>query len=360
MHLRGALQADEGDMKPILLGAILAASTALPALAQDPAFPPGAPTVSLGYLDADGGPARRAPTLHMSFGGDPVRAIMDTGSTGIVVSADVIPGIDGLQSPGPGRLTYTSSGRVMVGNWVVTPVTVSGADGSSVTTAPLPVLAVDSIECLENARDCTPEDDPTRVAMLGIGFGRETDRQGQSTPDKNPFLHVAGMEAGSMRRGYVVAADGVQLGLSRETAEGFRFVKLERDEAVGDWKGVPACITLGEGEPSCGSALVDTGVTRMFLSVPSQAWQGLIEDDGAGRSLAAGTQVSVSFGTDASGPGYSFAAGDESSPAAPESIVLVGDGERPTFVNTSVHGLNAFDILYDAEGGHFGVRPVGN
>lgn len=346
-------------MKPLLLTAILA-STALPAFAQNPDFPPGADTVLLPYLDATGGPAERSPTLHMSFGGEPIRAIMDTGSTGIVVSADVIPGIESLQAQGPGKLTYTSSGRVMVGSWVVTPVTITGKDGSSVTTAPLPVLAVDAIECLDSARDCTPEENPTRVAMMGIGFGRETDRQGQSTPDKNPFLRVAGMEEGSMRRGYVVSADGIQLGFSKESAEGFQYVKLDKDVATGDWKGVSACITLGQGQPSCGSALVDTGVTRMFLSVPAQAWDGLIADDGDGRALAAGTQVSVNFGTDASGPGYSFAAGDDGNPAAPERIVLVGDGDRPTFVNTSVHGLNAFDVLYDADGGHFGIRSKSN
>ena len=49
---------------------------------------------------------------------------MDTGSTGIVVSADKIPNIDRLPSLGPGRLTYSSSGRIMIGRWVVTPVTI--------------------------------------------------------------------------------------------------------------------------------------------------------------------------------------------------------------------------------------------
>jgi hypothetical protein len=38
---------------------------------------------------------------------------MDTGSTGVVVSADKIPSIDRLPSLGPGQLTYSSSGRVI-------------------------------------------------------------------------------------------------------------------------------------------------------------------------------------------------------------------------------------------------------
>jgi hypothetical protein len=52
--------------------------------------------------------------------------MMDTGSTGVVVSADKIPNIDRLQSLGPGKLTYSSSGRIMTGQWVVTPMTITG------------------------------------------------------------------------------------------------------------------------------------------------------------------------------------------------------------------------------------------
>jgi hypothetical protein len=53
--------------------------------------------------------------------GAPAPSVMDTGSAGVVASADRIPNIHTLQSLGPGRLTYSSSGRIMVGQWVVTP-----------------------------------------------------------------------------------------------------------------------------------------------------------------------------------------------------------------------------------------------
>lgn len=349
-------------MKKLVLGATLAIHAAAPALADGPDLSADAKTASLRFLDAprEGEAMERSPTLHLSFGGDPVRAIMDTGSTGIVISQDAIPNVENLTTQGPGRLTYTSSGRVMVGNWVVTPVTITGADGASITTAPLPVLAVDSIECLRDARECEPTQNPERVAMMGVGFGREADRQGQSTPDKNPLLHVADMESGSMRRGYVVSRHGIQLGLSGETARGFQYVKLENNSQTGDWSGVSSCITLANGQANCGSALVDTGVTTMFLSVPAEAAANVVEDDGAGRTLADGTQVAISFGADASGPGYSFASGDSGNPAAPRKIVVVGDGDRPNFVNTSTLALNAFDVLYDSEGGWFGIRPLAN
>ena len=77
-----------------------------------------------------------------------------------MVSADKIPNIERLQSLGPGQLTYSSSGRIMIGRWVVTPVTVMGRNRVGITTAPIPVLAVDRVECTDNARRCTPRESP--------------------------------------------------------------------------------------------------------------------------------------------------------------------------------------------------------
>jgi hypothetical protein len=93
----------------------------------------------LAYLNAPapGADLTRPPRLRISFGGRSYPVVMDTGSTGIVVSADKIPNIDRLQSLGAGQLTYSSSGRIMIGRWVVTPVTVMGANGAGITTTPI-------------------------------------------------------------------------------------------------------------------------------------------------------------------------------------------------------------------------------
>ena len=77
--------------------------------------------------------------------------MLDSGSTGIVVAARYIPGFDLLPSMGEGRLTYSSSGRVMIGRWVVTPLALVGRDGARVETEPMPVLAVTRVECWSNA-----------------------------------------------------------------------------------------------------------------------------------------------------------------------------------------------------------------
>ncbi|CAH1654436.1 conserved exported hypothetical protein [Hyphomicrobiales bacterium] len=349
--------------------AALIAACVLPATAMaEPRYTDEGRGTFLRFLDAPAAdePMRRSPTLHLSFGGPDYRAVMDTGSTGIVVAASLIPGVDSLPVVAPGKLTYTSSGRIMRGDWVMTPVTISGVGGDAITTRPLPVLAVRQIDCFENARDCQPTDDPRHVVMLGVGFSREGDQQSQSTPDKNPFLNLPEMgeadKPGRLRRGYVVTRAGVHVGLTRANTEGeFRFVKLARKDDGSDWAPIPGCISIGGGEPACGTALIDTGVSVMYLTVPRDQEAGFVTQGDHGRTLVPGTQVTVTFSARPSNeaPGYLFTAGMGGDPLAPSRIVLVGGKDRPTFVNTSVHALNGFDYLYDADEGYVGFRRLG-
>src|SRR5262245_52396799 len=66
----------------------------------------------LPYVNAPGPSADiiASPLLRVSFGGRSYAAVMDTG----------FPNIASLRSLGPGQLTYSSSGRIMIGQWVVT------------------------------------------------------------------------------------------------------------------------------------------------------------------------------------------------------------------------------------------------
>ncbi|RED28068.1 hypothetical protein BJ123_1234 [Rhodopseudomonas thermotolerans] len=317
--------------------------------------------------DSETGDRRGAPpTLLMSFGGDPVRAVMDTGSTGIVVAASSIPDIDSLRQIGPGTLTYSSSGRIMRGRWVETRVTIGGSNDQSVTTRPIAVLAVERIDCVPHPRNCEPSDAPRHVAMMGVGFAREGDHQSQSTPDKNPFLNLPGMGTmaapGRLTRGYVVTRAGVHVGLTAANTRGnYRFVQLQRAADGRDWGPLPACIAVDGGAPACGTALIDTGVSVMYLTVPAdRAADRTQAGERGGQTLAPGTRLSIRFGdaTAERPPGYGFATGDTANPAAPERIVLVGGENRPTFVNTSVHALNAFDYLFDADAGVVGFRMI--
>jgi hypothetical protein len=332
----------------VALALVLAGPTQ--AFAQQPGYDRFREGVFLRYLDADAGVMRRVPQLGLSFGGRTYRAVLDTGSTGVVVAADMIPGFDTLPSAGEGRLTYTSSGRVMIGQWVTTPLTLVGQDGAQVVTSPLPVLAVTRVECLREARDCSENDDPRIIAMIGVGFAREHDRQSQSTPDKNPLLHVA-PNGREQRRGYVLGIEGIHVGLTAANTQGdFQFVRLTRSPEAPDWSPVPACIAINGRMPAaCGTMLVDTGVSAMFMTMPES------QTGGPARQLPPGTTVSISAGPPESRfPLYDFAVGD-ASPLAPDAIHLNVSDER-VFVNTSFHLLNGFDVLYDADGGYAGFR----
>lgn len=324
----------------------------LPAAAQEaPDYAPYREGLFLRYLNAEPGEIDGVPRLGLSFGGRPLRAELDSGSTGIVVASEFVPGFEQMPSQGPAKLTYTSSGRVMLGQWVVMPVSLVGREGASVTTDPLPVLVVTEVQCLDDARACRPTTEPRNIAMIGVGFAREGDRQSQSTPDKNPLLHVTGGAA--RRQGYILSPEGVHVGLTAANTRGaFRYVKLARRPDGVDWEPLPGCIALnGSTLPACGTVLVDTGVSVMFLTVPAA------QAGAAQGTLPPGTQVAISIGEEgAAFPLYSFSAGD-GGPMTPTGIHLrVSDDARP-FVNTSYHLLNGFDVLYDGEGGYVGFRP---
>jgi hypothetical protein len=322
----------------------------------------------LPYLNAPTGDIARVPRLRISFGARSYDVEMDTGSTGVVVSADKIPNIDRLQSLGPGELTYSSSGRVMIGKWIVTPMTIAGANGARVTTAPIPVLAVTRIECTPQARRCTPNDAPRGVSMLGIGFARRHDHQPQSGPDRNPFLNVArldgdGPNPAPLRRGYIVTRRGVHVGLTAANTQGdFAYVKLGRAADDRDWEATPVCISVNGATPAaCGTVLVDTGVRTMYLTVPeSQATDAILLQYGRRATLVDGTKLAISIPTaDAPQASYQFTVGDRLNPLAPDNLILVSRTRAP-FVNTSLRFLNGFDYLFDADGGFAGFRRTGH
>ncbi len=315
------------------------------------ARPPAVP-VFLAFLDAphERAPLRVPPRLLVSFGGSPVAAVMDTGSTGIVVSASAIPDVANL--PGPsGFIEYSSSGRIERGRWVETPVTIRGANGLSVTTRPIRVLAVTRVDCIPHARNCRVRIMPRHVAMLGVGFGREADHQPESTPDRNPFLTIAGPVP--PWRGYIVTRRGVTLGLNQSVSHSFAMIRLVRSGRVPDWDQTPVCIAIDAAQPACGVALIDTGVVVMYLSVPGAPLSPGLTD---GPSLRPGTRLAISLPAPTrDAASYEITVGGPPGALAPERVILVP--HRGTFVNTSLRFLNGFDYLFNDSLGMVGFRP---
>jgi hypothetical protein len=189
--------------------------------------------------------------------------------------------------------------------------------------------------------------------MLGIPFAQRHDHQAQSGPSENPFLNVAavnGNKAVHLRRGYLVSSGGVSVGL-------IAYIKLER--AGDDWAATPVCIAVNGATPAaCG---MDTGVTAMYLTVPDrQAPDAILTSTGRSPTLVDGTKLTISIPTEAAPQAlYGFTVGGAGNALAPTRLILVSR-LRPPFVNTSVHFLNGFDYLYDADGGFVGCRWTGH
>ncbi len=344
-----------------------ALSSAQAQTASAPDYAGAGASTFLAFLNAPmaGQPTTRSPKLGLAFGDGQVRrGVMDTGSTGVVVSATSIPNLEQLPDLGPGELTYSSSGRIEKGRWVMTPLTLSGANGASVTTRPMPVLAVSEIACTPTARRCRVRKNPRNIAMIGVGFARQHDHQAKGTPDHNPLLMVQGMGdpgmPGKIRRGYVVTRRGVHVGLDAAVTAGFSYLKLDKSPVYPDWSAAPMCTSVaGKAPAACGTMLMDTGVTTMYLRVPPEQLAGQTVPNGKGAvMLAPGTTLAFTV------PGlakvaYSFKVGDFGNPVAPLDVILVQQDVNPgPFVNTSARFLNAFDYLYDADAGFVGFRPL--
>ena len=286
--------------------------------------------------------------IRASLNGAPATTFqVDTGSTGIVVSADEVPNID-PKAP-TGSIKYSSSGLEFDGVW--TTVTVTFPDSRDargrVATAVVPVLAVKERKVYSVGVNASGKKDALnpRVHMFGVGFGRGT----EAHPEKNPFVNLAEMQAGTMRRGYAITRKGFTLGLTAAAVgTGYRFQKLTERKVsaetttlrpgLKDWQTTPGSVTVDTLHAAMG--------TILMIAMPEKT----ATDD-----IAAGTRVTVDLlGGQLH---YSFKVGDTADPLTPRKVTWI----KPThgvYVNTGLRALAAFDYLYDADSGYLGLRPT--
>ena len=333
-----------------IVAACLLAATG-PALAQGN---PSGQYSGLGTIEIPfaNGPIRQehVPELRLKLkGAQPRRFGMDTGSTGIVVSADHYEPGAGDTNDGPGQLTYNSSGRVLHGTHHTTDVEILHNDDRPAATARVQVLRVDRITCLRNARDCEPNPRPRGVAFMGVGFDRAAAQGTDDTAPRNPFVNIT--SPGSIRPGYIVTRTGIHLGMSAALTRNFAFVKLSpkgTSSAGGltQWNAAPLTVSV-DGQVGTGTVLPDTGINYMFLSPPPGS---SLE---RGERVPSGTRIEM-WMPGQGGPGafYQVAVGDRGNPMHPERVVVVRD--PGVFVNTGRMFFEGFDYLYDAVGGYVG------
>jgi hypothetical protein len=162
-----------------------------------------------------------------------------------------------------------------------------------------------------------------------------------------------------LKRGYIVSAQGVEVGLTGRNTEGFAFIALQLDDSGGDWSQPYGSVALsGDFSPDGFYAdlpiLMDTGIKQMIL------WLGdFPKTPNLTPTFPAGVSVTISAPPadlgDAPVLQYSFVTGDASQPMAPAyvewRVVLNG-------VNTGINVLAGADSLYDAKEGRIGFRPL--
>jgi hypothetical protein len=289
-------------------------------------------------------------------GGPPTTFLVDTGSVGVIVAASEVPNID-PKAP-PGSITYSSSGITLEGVW--TPVTITFPDAKdargNVPTAVVPVLAAKERKVAPGAVNggIAKATKNPKVYMFGIGFGRGK----EAHPERNPFVNLKEMEAGTMRRGYAITRDGYTLGLAGDkVGPGYLYQKL-RERPVSpettamkpglkDFESGRASITVNDVKQPEGTVLLDTGLTNMMIGKPEAE---------PAPELAAGTPVRVDLMDGRLH--YAFKVGDTSNPLTPRRATWVKRTEGHS-LNTGLKAFAAFDYLYDAEGGYLGLRATG-
>lgn len=358
-----------------------------PAMAQaTPSFGGATATQCIPFANPQPVPFTNAPRLNFSISGSTtIHSVqMDTGSVGVAMSYDQIPNystLKGEKGAEAGTQFLSSSKVLWVGTWVPLTVTLYDANKNPVATASVPVLGVESAgNCATYQQDqqvCSglPTAAGSGITYMGVGFGQEADYQPQGTPDKNVLLNLTTIgghpvAAGSLNKGYIIGADGIEVGLTALNTAGFQFAKLQPyAQYPGDWMPPSACITVNPsvntsgGNPICtpGTVLVDTGIPQSYMTVPTAiSFQTVQATDASERTkqigvLAPGTQVAVNI------PGLpnpiatdSFTVG-QGTPVEPLQVIPWSTDKRPPFINTGRHFLRQFKFLYDAANGYIGI-----
>ncbi|KAL7909028.1 hypothetical protein GGI35DRAFT_493834 [Trichoderma velutinum] len=315
----------------------------------------------------------------------PLAPILDTGSNGLMLDAlDLNITNATLADYEPGYQYLSSSTKLYRGAWIPFRLDFADQSGASVNvSAEVPVLVVnETLLCsgYDNKWEANcPEENtsnyiknPRGTQWWGIGFGRESDGQFQGTPDKNALLNIKSINgvnvsaSDNYRVGYSLRKDGVVVGLTEENTRDYTWTKLEMQKGFShdprDWRNVSGCVSIDGGTCRLSNILVDTGVTRSYLSTADKSVH-LVPSNSSSRAkiLEAGQNVLVRFGIEPGYEGvqYNFTTGSNSSLEPDEvrtKLVKYGMEEK---INTGVYFYREWESTFDADGGYWGVKYVG-
>ena len=291
-------------------------------------------------------------------GGQPIQALLDTGSTGL----RVINGSTGggyYQNTGTASLYIYGSGERLGGTIGLSEV----GFGSASTAAPVPIELVNSISCMAFAPDCAAA--KLSLADFGIG-GDGIAGQGfqailgiglmptGATDTSNP-LPAAGAPRWIVQLPLPGSAEPGALILNPSTAEAQDFQSFplspsatRAGQSAGWLDTLPACLNnISTGQKLCGPALLDTGAPGII------AYQQGVDESPL---WSPGDQTALQFATPGDGSlTLPFAAdrvfGSGLLQAPPNGGPAVVAGVLPFF---------AYSVLYDATAGSIGLKLRGD
>ena len=342
----------------------------------------------------------------------------DTGSRGIYVSANLLPS-DYSPTPiagyPTGQLYLSSSKRLFEGTW--TNLTASfpgyqaagGATGAAQST--LPVLVVQQIgaqggnatyDTYQESGTVTVTDSsspapfsvpiinyqvtlsPGQVAAYAdnpgkfkpsSNFGVGIDPSGTSTNPNNTnqynqqfnaFLNLDQMKAGTMRAGYVLTQSGIQVGLTADT-KGFAYTNLiptglaQVPGSPPDWQIPTGTLVYGGNTSTTGRVLVDVGIGNAYMILPGQPDSGEVTGNYTVNLL--NSEGALSFEVNSDPENFLTPSPDSKtgwrtqwSPFNPGPFSESQSPYGEQFLNTGRNVINGFDLVYDADGGLFGLK----
>ena len=317
------------------------------------------------------------PKYHEHHGSKPFyyhEAVMDTGSTGLLISAFELGYTDEgqLKDFEKGTEYLSSSCRYYEGYWLPTRITFPDGDIS----AEVKILAVTLSGICSKFNDASGTCDelieetvkgrggrfPRGICYMGVGFGRLSSQQPGGTADKNPLLNIVHINDGRtnstsiIHQGYVITEMGVWVGLAKSNSKDFSFVKLSPHSGaqstypLKEWNGTGSFLDYHDNLNMQGTILFDTGITRSYLS--GTAFQNAPRP----YCLATGDQYAIKIGHLADTPieTLEMTVGDFDNPITPSQVKA--KRRDATFVNTGRFFFRCFDLLLDAEEGWLGLR----
>ena len=297
------------------------------------------------------------PTLQVQVNGGPTaHAVVDTGSATLVLAKNLV-NTTGLQSLGAGAVYYSSSNRLLPGTYYSIPVTITGANGASVTSM-VQALVTDIADSF---------------AYMGIGF----DRGGTTGSTANtPLFPTASMNAllnvtqvgttavTNMRRGYIIdgSTNSITVGLTG-TASGYALMKLAPNTVAGNpslWARAQMGVTVNGQALGTGNFVPDTGISYMILVTSKST----ITTPGPNNTFS----VNLTPGLPAElASSYSFTTGPSASgtalPPSVEVMLPLSAAADPLASDPAVNSgqafYSAFSYLFDYDGGFVGYSGPG-